>query len=245
MSVIAMWAHPRALSTAFERMVLARGDVTVVHEPLVTLLDDGAVPLTTADGRTVTATSPAEVVAHLTELGRHGPVFVKDTLEYRYQHLFDHPETIADFTHTFIVREPARTISSHYAIKPTVSCSDIGYEHQWELFELVRATAHRPPVVILAEDLLADPAGLVATWCAAVGLPFLPAALRWTPGDRSEWQRTRKWHLDAERTAGFQPVAKTFTETVENNATLRSYHEYHRPFYERLVQHAITIGEDT
>ena len=39
--VIAMWAHPRAVSTAFLRMMIERGDTTVVHEPLVTLADYG------------------------------------------------------------------------------------------------------------------------------------------------------------------------------------------------------------
>ena len=35
--VIWLWAHPRSRSTAVLRMMLERGDVTVVHEPLVTL----------------------------------------------------------------------------------------------------------------------------------------------------------------------------------------------------------------
>lgn len=33
--------------------------------------------------------------------------------------------------------------------------------------------------------------------------------------------------------------------TVANNDTLRSYHDYHQPFYERLIRHAISIGEDS
>ncbi|MFG3711058.1 hypothetical protein [Micromonospora sp. NPDC047730] len=245
MPVIAMWAHPRALSTAFLRMMIARGDVTVVHEPLVTLVDEGHVDLPTADGGAVTVTDPADVVAHLTGLGRDRTVFVKDTLEYRYRHLFDDPEAIADVTHTFIVREPARTISSHYAIKPTVTCPEIGFEHQWELFDLVRRTARRPPVVIRAEDLLRRPADTVAAWCAAVGLPFRPEALNWAPGERAEWRRTRKWHLDVERTSGFSPVAKSFAVTVDNDDTLRLYHDHHQPFYQRLIRHAIAIGEDS
>ncbi|GLY24761.1 hypothetical protein [Micromonospora sp. NBRC 101691] len=243
MALIAMWAHPRAISTAFLRMMIARGDVTVVHEPLVTLVDTGRVELPAADGGRVTVTSPAEVTAHLLDLGRDRPVFVKDTLEYRYGHLFDAPERIADVTHTFLVRHPARTISSHHAIKPTVACHEIGYEHQWDLFELVRTTARRPPVVLSAEALLRDPARVVAAWCAAVDLPYRPEALTWDPGDRAEWARTRIWHLDVERTSGFRPVAKDFPVTVENDATLRAYYDHHLPFYQRLVQHAIPLEE--
>jgi hypothetical protein len=43
MSPTWLWAHPRSRSTALERMMMERGDVTVLHEPLVTLLDEGTV----------------------------------------------------------------------------------------------------------------------------------------------------------------------------------------------------------
>src|SRR4051794_36311922 len=112
--IIAMWAHPRALSTAFLRMMIARGDITVVHEPLVTLTDEGKVPVPDGRGGMVELHSAQEVFAHLKYLARDRPVFFKDTVEYRYQYLFDHPEEIAGIEHTFIVRDPKKAINSHY-----------------------------------------------------------------------------------------------------------------------------------
>jgi hypothetical protein len=233
-----MWAHPRSASTAFLRMMIERGDVTVVHEPLVTLTDEGEVPMP-APGGVLTARGSGEVLAHLAALARDRPVFCKDTLEYRYQYLFDHPDEIAGMTHTFIVRDPAKAISSHYAMKPTVTCPEIGYEHQYDLFELARTATGRKPVVIRAERLMADPQAVVASYCAAVQLPFLPHALNWRAEDRPEWQRTRKWHIGVIRSTGFSAPPSTYQATIENNATLRSFYEYHLPFYELLVQHAI------
>ena len=127
--VIAMWAHQRAVSTAFLRMMIARGDVTVVHEPLVTLTDEGAVPVPDGRGGTVELRSPGELLAHLALLARARPVFFKDTVEYRYQYLFDHPETIAGFAHTFIVRDPRKAINSLQAMKPGFTRPEAGYEH--------------------------------------------------------------------------------------------------------------------
>lgn len=49
MTVIALWAHPRSVSTAFLRMMAERGDVTVVHEPLVLLTDHGQVTVPAVD----------------------------------------------------------------------------------------------------------------------------------------------------------------------------------------------------
>lgn len=238
-TVIAMWAHPRAASTAFLRMMIARGDVTVVHEPLVTLTDWQETPLPDRDGGTRVCRTPGEILAHLVDLGRDRTVFFKDTMEYRYQYLHDHPDQIAGIEHTFIVRDPARAISSHYAMKPTMSCSDVGYEHQWHLFELARTVLGREPVVIDADRLLREPAAVVAAYCAAVGLPFRPEALTWEPEDRTEWQRTKQWHVDASRSSGFGAPAKEYRATVANNDLLRSYYDHHLPFYERLVEHAI------
>jgi hypothetical protein len=235
-----MWAHPRSLSTAFLRMMIARGDLTVVHEPLVTLVDEGEVPLPSPDGGTFLARTVGEVLAQLRRLAVQRPVFFKDTLEYRYQYLFDHPDEIAGITHTFIVRDPGKAISSHYAMKPTVTCPEIGYEHQYDLLQLARAHSTHTPVVIEAERLLAEPSTVIDGYCAAVGLPFLPHALSWQPEDRTEWQRTRKWHLAAIDSSGFAAPANDYPSTIDNNPVLRSFYDYHFPFYQRILDHART-----
>jgi hypothetical protein len=239
-TVVAMWAHPRSMSTAFERMMMERGDITVVHEPLVTLTDFGEVPLPTPEGGTVVARSTYEVLSALKALSS---VFFKDTLEYRYEYLFAHPEEIAAIQHTFIVREPARTIASHFAMKPEVACHEIGYEHQWDLFELAWRVTGQRPVVIQAERILASPAAAVAAYCEAVGLPNIPAALTWRPGHRTEWERTQRWHLDAANSSGFHVPEKQYEITVNNNETLRAYFAYHRRYYDRLVEHALDVEQ--
>jgi hypothetical protein len=234
-----MWAHPRAVSTAFLRMMIERGDVTVVHEPLVLLTDHSQVELPDLDGGTTTVRTITDLLDRLTELGAQRTVFFKDTLEYHHQYLFDHPDAIAGFQHTFIVREPARTIASHHAIKPELACHEVGYEHQYALFELAWKTTGRRPVVVTAERLLEHPAAVVEAYCDAVGLPYLPQALTWQPGERSEWQQNRRWHLDAIASGGFRLPEKEYAVTVENDEWLRGYYEHHLPYYERLVEHAL------
>ncbi|MGW7354414.1 sulfotransferase-like domain-containing protein [Streptomyces sp. NPDC054784] len=239
MTVIALWAHPRSVSTAFLRMMVERGDVTVVHEPFVLLTDHGEVTLPRPEGGSGAVRTPGELLARLAELGAAGPVFFKDTLEYHHQYLFDHPERIAGLTHTFIVRDPARALASHHAVKPTMECREAGYEHQWALYELARRVTGVDPVVVSAERLLADPPGQVAAYCARVGLPYLPEALTWQPGERPEWRTNRPWHLDASASATFRAPERAYEVTVDNDARLRRFHAHHLPFYERLVEHAI------
>lgn len=225
-----LWAHPRSRSTALERMMMQRGDVAVWHEPLVTLYDDGVVAA--LDGTPLR--SVAEVVA--AAKAHPGPVFVKDTTEFDYAAALD-PGSVAGVTHTFIVRDPAAAIASHVRIKPDASRSDIGHEFQHRVFALVRGLGSEP-VVVDSDRLVAEPGPVVAAYCAAVGLPYRPDALRWPAGFRPEWERTRRWHLDAGSSTGFVAAAAAPPPLTGH---LADYDAHHRPFYERMVRHALPV----
>ncbi|MEV5752437.1 sulfotransferase family protein [Actinoallomurus sp. NPDC052308] len=236
--VIMMWAHSRSASTAFLRMMIERGDVAVLHEPFLALIEEGEVSVPAADGGRATARSEEELLARLAELGRTRPVFVKEVVDYDYAFVRERSDELAGLTHTFIVRDPKQTISSHYAVKPAVTCAEIGYERLYELFEAVRSATGRVPLVIRAERLVRDPEAVVRSFCAYTGLPFLPEALAWKAGERPEWRRTREWHVDASHSTGFTSRRNTYPVTVDNDTTLKSFYDHHLPFYEQLVQHA-------
>lgn len=237
--IIALWAHQRSMSTAFLRMMIERADVTVIHEPLVTLLDEGEVPLPDGRGGQVVVRDEEALFEHMKELARDRRVFFKDTVEHRYAWLFEHPLAIADIEHTFIVREPRQTISSMYHMKPAITCPEVGYEHLFELFELARRLKEASPVVVNADRLVQDPRAVVGRYCEQVGLPFVEEALSWQPEDRPEWSRTRKWHIDVIGSSGFAPSHKTYPATVDNHPVLAGFLEHHFPFYQQLVRHAI------
>jgi len=175
----------------------------------------------------------------LAELSQSRPVFVKEVLDYRYPYLTEHPAELAAIRHTFLVRDPRQAISSHYAMKPAVTCPEIGYERLHELFELAWSATGRKPLVLRAEDLVRQPERVVGAWCAALGLPPRPDALTWSAQDRPEWRRHRAWHLDAIASTGFRDTQRAYPATVDNHPMLRSFYEHHRPFYERMAEHAI------
>jgi Sulfotransferase domain len=237
--IIAMWAHQRSMSTAFLRMMIERGDITVIHEPLVTLLDEDEVPVTDGRGGQVILRSEKALFDHMRELACERPVFFKDTVEHRYSYLFEHPDAVADIEHTFIVREPRQTISSMYHMKPTITCPEIGYEHLHEIFELASQFKGGTPTVINADHLVRDPRSVVQRFCKQVNIAFIEKALSWQSADRPEWGRTRKWHMDVINSSGFAPTNRQYTATVENTPLLAGFLEHHKPFYEQLVRHAI------
>ena len=124
-------------------------------------------------------------------------VFVKD-IPYVPEDLL--PHIPSGFKHTFLIRNPLRTIKSYRAgmINLFRSRGEIIDEDK---FDVVQNNPHCPPglftkelydiwkyvcenidehpVVIDGDDLLAEPAEVVSAYCQAVGLPYDEKLLRW------------------------------------------------------------------
>lgn len=227
--VLALWSAPRCRSTAFARMMAERGDRVVVHEPLSRVVDFGEVEV--ADR---IAHSEQDVLAALRAIAADKPVFFKDTTDFHYPALLADEEFLSAATHTFIIRDPAEAIASHHKLNPDLGCDEVGFAWLYEIFAAVQAATGNTPVVIDSDDLLDRPVETVRAYCEAVGIPFVPEALTWEPGMRSEWQSTSKWHQSTSRTAGFARRSDGSAEIVEANPVLRAYRDHHMPYYEKL-----------
>jgi hypothetical protein len=230
---LGLWSAPRSMSTAFFRMMAERDEFCLIHEPFYACANDQ--PVQVGDR---TLHGAAEVISFM----RHSdqPVFFKETTEYRHADLFDrHPELLA-MTHTFIIRDPRRVIESHFALNPDVTCDEIGFEYLAEIFQLVQRETGTPPVVVDADELVRDPAGVVSAYCHRVGLAERPDALSWKPAERPEWAATQRWHQDAAASTAFQPVERDYRVTTDNDERLAGYLEYHLPFYRQLRSVSLT-----
>lgn len=230
--VLALWSAPRSRSTAFARLMAERGDRVVVHEPFSQVVDFGEVKV----GDRVAHTE-RDVLAALRAIAAEKPVFFKDTTDFHYPVLLADQAFLTAATHTFIIRHPAETIVSHHVLNPNLGRDEIGFAWLHEIFRAVRAATGTTPVVIDSDDLLDRPADTVRAYCSAVGIPFLPDALSWQPGMRTEWQGTGRWHESTSRTSGFTRGAggaRGAAEAVAANPVLRTYLDYHLPYYEQL-----------
>jgi hypothetical protein len=210
-------------------MMAERNDRVVVHEPFSQVVDFGEVKV----GDRV-AHSERDVLAALRAIAAEEPVFFKDTTDFHYPALLADQAFLAAATHTFMIRHPAEAIASHHALNPELGRDEIGFAWLYEIFAAVRAATGTTPVVLDSDDLLDRPADTVRAYCSAAGIPFLPDALNWRPGMRSEWQATSRWHESTSRTSGFTRATGGEADVVTANPVLRAYLDYHLPFYERL-----------
>jgi Sulfotransferase domain len=232
--LLGLWGPPRSLSTVFLRMMIERGDFLVMHEPFSNLAALGHFDV--AEDR---ATSHDDLMTLLLRQSESGPVFFKDTTEYRYPRVLDDPRILNATVNTFIIRDPADAIASHYAINPGLTLAEVGYENLFEIFTAVMQATAAVPVVIDAADLIASPAGTVRAYCARVGIPFRPEALTWENGERGEWARTARWHGDVTASTGVERKPREYPARIDNDERLADLYRYHVPFYEKLRQHRV------
>jgi hypothetical protein len=236
MPVYALWSAPRARSTAFFRSILERGDMLALHEPFCNLT---CFRETDVNGRTFH--SAGSLLAWLRDETDDVTVFLKDTTDYRHQEVLGDRRFLAEGRHAFLIRRPEEIAASYYALYPDMSINAVGLETLHELYTAVRDAGGHPPVVIDSDDLVTRPEATMAAYCAAVGLPFMARALRWDPGERSEWRRSARWHSDVSASSGMEERGGVYTHTVETSDRLAGFAAYHRPFYEQLHAERLRI----
>jgi Sulfotransferase domain len=143
---IALWAVPRSLSTAFERVFVERDDIEVLHEPFSAAYYHGPDRLSErySDVDPRPENSYENVLAEVFK-PRQKRLFLKD-MPYQAKGVMT-PEFISRFTNTFIVRDPKYVLLSLYKMWPDFTLEETGFEQIYNLFPTVcdLAGAERPP----------------------------------------------------------------------------------------------------
>ena len=245
--ILALWAVPRSTSTAFEWMMRQRGDMSCFHEPYGEAWYQGEAPLwprATADSVRTPGLTLESVTAKLKAAAGESPVFIKDFPHY-IAHLWDEA-LLGMFTHSFLIRDPARTITSMFDKWPDFDEREVGFPEQRALFDRLAHDAGAPPPVIDSDDLLDNPERVVALWCDAVGIPFLPEALRWTPGPRDEvsWWDHGVFHANLRASDGLKRQPRRYVDLAGAPDRVRVVCDRMRPHYDHLYAHRLTPAQD-
>ena len=137
----------------------------------------------------------------------------------------------------FLIRHPARVVASYSRQRTSVTLDDIGFTQQADLFDEVTAFDGRTPVVVDSSDIRADPGGVLARLCAAVGIEYTARMTRWPAGGHSSdgvW--APHWYEAVHRSTGFDGAEGPLPSLTGAAAELASLA---MPSYERLKAHAI------
>ena len=237
--MLVLWATPRSTSTAFEWMMRQRGDFRCLHEPFGVPYYRGADRRTTRfdeNPQDMSVTYDGTWREILRE-HRKGRVFIKDFPNY-IMHMAD-ADFLDHFQHTFLVRDPAKALPSMYQHWSTFTMDECSYQALHEMFERVGERYGEAPVVMDSDDLVDDPYRTVEAYCKAVGIPFLPEALEWNEGERSEvtWYGGT-WHQSLQGSTGLTRQSNNYP-VVDDIPFLKEMYERCLPHYEALVEHKL------
>lgn len=205
---LAMWSGPRNLSTAMMRAWGSRADTFVTDEPLyghylaATGRDhpgrDAVIAAQGTDWRAITA--------WLT-----GPIPEGRAIWFQ-KHMTLHMvaavgrDWLARIEHAFLIRDPGEVLRSYARVVADPRPEDLGFSQQRALWEDVLQRTGKQAPIVDARDVRSAPAATLQALCAALGVSWDPAMLRWAPGLRpTDGVWAPHWYSDVIASTGFSP----------------------------------------
>jgi len=233
--IIALWTHPRSVSTAFERVMIERRDMEILHEPFSYLYyvkgESASIKQQFVDPNH--PTDYPGICRHIIQSAENRPVFYKDMCSHCYENLVADKSYLERVTHTFLIRDPAKAIASYYAMNKDVTLEEIGLAQLFKVYEAVKEMG-LPTVVVDADDLEDNPEGIMRAYCQGLGIEFIPQSLYWEAGHQDKWEIWKDWHKDAAVSTGIVKNMETFEVTIDNSAHLKSYYDNQLPYYQAM-----------
>lgn len=236
---IGMWSGPRNLSTAMMRSFGSRADTFVSDEPFYGcfLKESGADHPMREEVIASMDCDWASVIATLRGSPPDGsPVWYQKHMWHHMVGTVGYAD-FEGFTHAFLIRSPEQMVASYLRKREAAAFEDFGLERQTEFFEREADRLGEAPPVVDANDVLVDPAGVLARLCEALGIPWDPAMLEWQRGRRdTDGPWASHWYAAVEASTCFGPPE---TDAVDLPAEARRLADRCRPYYERLAQHRL------
>jgi hypothetical protein len=229
--IIVLWTAPRSRSTAFERMMIERGDHIVIDEPFSARYYFS--PERRSDRFEIElpdSTTPA-ILERLLDAAAASPVFVKE-MAYHASGLLTE-ELLGELVNTFLVREPRAAIASFASKWPDLTEEEAGYGRLGEAFAIARRLTDESPPVLEADELVEHASDRVRAWCDRVGIPHRPDALQWRPGMQPQWDLWADWHEGVARSSGFE--VKDTSALPRLDARLEAIATRALPVYDELA----------
>ncbi|XP_006816111.1 uncharacterized protein LOC102800959 [Saccoglossus kowalevskii] len=249
---IMLWAYPRSLSTVLEFSVAALDNVKMFHELYNLVFHNGEDrPLEREKAFFVEGHTYKSVKQKLeNDYPGKSAIFCKDiayTLDNDYSRL---PR---DYRHTFIIRDPRRTIPSYY--KATIGCgiqfdewlpSSGGVKQLYDLFVYVTEMLGQEAIIIDAYDLCNNPRQILQKYCKKVGLQFQDKMLNWEPGNNDHWHKLFSQSFFTEAFKGAAIRSREFLPMSYETVDLEGLPDYGvkqieeaMPYYELLYDKRI------
>ncbi|XP_002967648.2 branched-chain-amino-acid aminotransferase-like protein 2 isoform X2 [Selaginella moellendorffii] len=233
--VIQLWTGPRSLSTSLMYSFAQRDDTEVLDEPLYAhyLRVSGAERPYRDELLTEMESDGSKVVEAIFGPCKMKYRFCKQMAKFRTPCLTD---DILKGKHVILIRDPLAILPSFDDVVPA-TLKDLQWSSLLSMYSDLQSIGESPPVID-ASDLQKDPEGVLRALCAALGMDFQHAMLKWNAGPKPEDGMWAKWwYSSVHRSTEFSPLPlhprKPFPKA------LYTLLEECRPIYKMLKRHAL------
>ncbi len=241
--IVALWCHPRSMSTSVERLMRERGDFLCLHEPFMYhyYLNQKHRDMPYFEPKKNHPVSYQGVRDMIFEKAEKSQVFFKDMAYYINSDIINDTRLSKSVTHCFLIRNPRASIASYYKLDNEVTLNEIGIEAQWQIYNHFIGLGIKP-VVVQAESLRKDPHATAKRWWNNTGLTYKEGAFNWDKKSPQDWEQVKGWHQESIQSTSLLPWTEEEAqkesdqfEIMAVKAThLRSYLEHHQEFYNKL-----------
>ena len=232
--ILAVWSGPRNLSTSLMYSFGARSDFSIWDEPYYAayLKETGLnhpmrkeiLDLGIQDHKTVQS-------ACIVENREDRPNFYQKHQTHHMLADFDR-SWILDVTNVFLIRHPARVISSYEKKRENPTLNDIGFKQQAEIFDFIcQKTGKRPPIID-SYNVRKNPEKELRSLCSSIGLNFDTEMLHWpSGGHKNDGIWASHWYNSAWNSTGFLPQEGPLPSLTPKMQVLC---DRALPFYEKM-----------
>tara|TARA_B100001057_G_scaffold109269_1_gene107154 strand:+ start:1918 stop:2631 length:714 start_codon:yes stop_codon:yes gene_type:complete len=235
---LAVWSGPRNISTALMYSFGNRDDFEIIDEPFYSnyLIETG---LDHPMREEIILSQPENVDQIILTLSQKRSVGGKSLYQkHMSQHMTNSiPRNWFDqVKHIFLLRHPARVISSFSKKYDNVSERDIGFKKQVELFsEVIKQGLD--PIVVNSEDIRKSPEQTLTKICKRLNINFQKSMLSWPKGgNNNDGVWASHWYGSAHKSTGFSGPESCLPVLEGKNLELV---EASLPLYRSLLKFAI------
>jgi len=259
-SVISI-SQPCSGSVAFLRMMRARKDFFISHEPGVYAWRMANHPEEVdKDGYEQQLEHFDDVREFINSLLlKNQNNFIKEE-SYAAEHYVENSDFIRSrhMYSVFLIRDPHAVLLSVYQKMKRVPKAVVNYEKMWELYNNIKSSSKNEPYIICFEDLMQHPKPIVKKFCEYINVPFIKESLKWEDlsnnfEDNITWHDTpfarfdKNWHGNALGSTRFIKVEKNYAVDDNKKPTFEEIQEQLRsgfiefydemmPFYELFLE---------
>jgi len=205
-----LWAVPRSVSTAFEKVMSQHPKIKIVHEPLTESYYFSEARRSDRYGLPAKVRPPLTLNLH--SIGRFiSPKRITFIKELAFQgHHFVSDACLKSSRHLVILRKPAVVYQSLVKIKPDFTEDEFGFTALECLLDRLDRLNRSPLAVFDGDNFRDKPETVLRRACVLMQIEFFPTMLSWKSGKIRSWTKDEAlsqacWHTTLERSTTILP----------------------------------------